>query len=387
METKFKAPPGRGLLPFLIVFLALLLILAGAPAAAAATATVTVSGEGVVRSRTFTVDDLRKMLNGRVDAVYTMQTLVEPHHGRYTGVSLYILLRDAVGLCENAAAVKIVSTDGVSVVLALGEVKKSDYINGVDKTLLPVILAYAREGHNLVAVRGDPGFRQDAGNDGGPVRLMVGQTVPGERNSPKCLKHVARIEVSTRAPTVTFNDIGQFFSWAREAIEHLAERGIVGGIGDGRYAPEKELTRAEFTSLITRALSIGQARPFRGTFRDVPAGAWYAYTVEAAAGEGIIGGYPDGTFRPGQSVNRREMVSMIIRAMGLQDEAARRTGNKITYRDRDSIPSWVAGSVELAEELGLLDNIAVGFFNGTKEINRAEAAVIVYRMLRQMQKL
>lgn len=345
------------------------------------TATIKIHGDAVIQEKNFTVDQLKSLREGRINATYTMQTLVEPHHGRYSGVNIYYLLNNLVGIKNNARSVKVVSVDGISVDFTIEEIKKNDYINSVDKSKLPIILAYAKDGHGLVKQRSDTGFSTAVGNDGGPIRLMVGQLHKGERNSPKCLKSIKEIIVTTKDKGTAFTDIGKFYSWAQEAIDSLAAKGIITGLGEGKFAPDKTLTRAEFATILVRSLDLPTSVKHEGKFKDVKGGEWYSTYVEAAASKGLIKGFPDGTFRPNQTINRQEMINVVIEAMGMKDEANKRTGSKITYRDKNKIPVWVKGHVELAEELNLLDNISVGYFNGERQVNRAEAAAVIYRML------
>lgn len=343
-----------------------------------------ISGEGIKKSKKFTKKELENMEAGKINEVYTMQTLVEPHNGQYAGISLNYLLEKVIGLKEDAKSVKIVCADGISMTFSLGEIQKQDYMNGVDDSKLPVILAYGKDGYPLVPRQTDQGYTEKAGNDGGPIRLMIGQTVKNERNSPKCLRNVTEIVVGTKGENASFQDIGQFYQWAKDGIEALAEKGIIKGTGDGKFGPEKSLTRGEFATIMTKALKLKPNGNYKGTFKDVKKGDWFTPYVELAATQGLIKGYEDHTFRPNEKVSRQEMVVVVIQGMGLENEVKTRTGDKMTFKDKDQIPYWVIGSAEIAEEKGLLDNISVGYFGGKKASNRAEAAVIVYRMLKEI---
>lgn len=347
---------------------------------------LSITGDGIVKNKTITVRELEKMEKGWFEGTYTMQTLVEPHHGKYKGISMEYLLRDLVGIKNSAKKVKILCSDGVSMEFTLEDMLKKDYINSKDSSKLPVILAFEREGYPLVPSTRDKGFVSQAGNDGGPLRLMVGQTVKGERNSTKCLKNVIEIIVSNDERKGSFSDIGQFYSWAKEAIDSLAEEKIMTGVGGDKFAPEKTLTRAEISTMLTKALKLQTNNSYKGSFKDVKEKDWFALFVDAASRNKLVTGYPDGTFKPQQEVNRQELIVMVVNAMGLQNEAKNSTGNKITFKDKNKIPSWAIGSVEIAEQKGLLSNIAVGYFSGSKTVNRAEAAVIIYRMLNDKNK-
>jgi hypothetical protein len=326
------------------------------------------------------------MLEGVFEGVYTMRTLVEPHNDNYKGICLDYLLRQAVGIKESARTVSIVCGDGLSMDFELSEITKSDYLNEVDGGLLPVILAYGKEGLPLVTAGGDEGYDFSIGNDGGPLRLMVGQAAQGEHNSTKCLQNVTKIIVSMSEKKAGFTDVGNFYSWARAAINELSARGIIAGVSPGKFAPDQNLTRAQFATILTLALQLKPEGAVTSRFTDVQPDAWYAPYVELAAEHGLINGYGNGSFQPDQPVNRQEMVVMVIKAMGLQQVAQTSTEDTLDYQDKDKIPGWARGSVEIASRKGFLDNIAVGYFTGERLASRAEAAVVVYRMLNDMKR-
>ncbi len=103
--------------------------------------------------------------------------------------------------------------------------------------------------------------------------------------------------------------------WAKTEIEHLASRLIIQGKTESDFLPDESVTRAQFTVLLARMLNV-QTAELKGAFKDVTAQqSWSAAYIEASHQMGIINGFPDGTFRPGQNITRQEMVAMIVRAM------------------------------------------------------------------------
>ena len=107
-----------------------------------------------------------------------------------------------------------------------------------------------------------------------------------------------------------------------KAVERLAAFGIIDGMDDGKYHPELEVTREQFAKVLVEALGLGSAAEaaLGGTqFADVEAGRWSAGYVNVAVGQGILKGYPDGTFKPANKVTYAEAVTMLVRALGYQD--------------------------------------------------------------------
>jgi len=117
------------------------------------------------------------------------------------------------------------------------------------------------------------------------------------------------------------------FGWAREAIEELAKSEIVNGVGNNRFDPSGNLTRAMFVTMLGRALNPDADAPpgEDRRFPDVNYDSWYGMHVEWAVETGIVRGHADGTFRPNDNVTVEHMLLMAERA-GLSDGAANFSG-------------------------------------------------------------
>jgi hypothetical protein len=98
-----------------------------------------------------------------------------------------------------------------------------------------------------------------------------------------------------------------FYAYIEVAVGH----GILGGYLDGTYRPALPVTRAQLTKLAVLARELPLVRPATPSFSDVPPDSWaYAY-IETAAAHAIVGGYPDGTFRPGASATRAQFCKIL----------------------------------------------------------------------------
>ena len=99
-------------------------------------------------------------------------------------------------------------------------------------------------------------------------------------------------------------------------IEWAQSHRIVRGYPDGSFGPAKQINRAEFTKIVVLS-SLGypqDATSFALPFSDTTEGAWYVPYLSRAHEEAIILGYPDGTFRPSDSVNAAEAATILVRA-------------------------------------------------------------------------
>jgi len=115
-----------------------------------------------------------------------------------------------------------------------------------------------------------------------------------------------------------FSDVG-FKYWAYRDVEACVKGGIVGGYPDGTYRPEVVVTRDQMAAFISRALAGGDSGVPSGPpvahFPDVDMGYWAYKYVEYAYANSIVGGYPEGNYRPLVEVDRGQMAAFIARAI------------------------------------------------------------------------
>jgi len=182
-----------------------------------------------------------------------------------------------------------------------------------------------------------------------------------------------------------FSDITNIF--AKEEINILAAKGIIQGKTETKFAPNAQITRAEFAVLLARALDL-PLNAYEGTFNDVDTSKKWAFAaIEAAAKAGIVNGTTDGSFNPDAPIKREEIAAMVVRAVEYQDKT--KLDNLETpanFKDHGSIGSFAIESVYKATALGvILGN--EGQFNPKNNATRAEAAVMLYRALDKLELL
>lgn len=95
-------------------------------------------------------------------------------------------------------------------------------------------------------------------------------------------------------------------------INYLANRGMINGFTDGTFKPSSGLTRAEAVALLVRVAGL-KPQSSATSFIDVPADHWAAGSIKTAVSSGLVRGYPDGTFRPNEVLNRAEGIALILR--------------------------------------------------------------------------
>ena len=119
---------------------------------------------------------------------------------------------------------------------------------------------------------------------------------------------------------------------------------------------------------------------YDGEFNDVQAGSWYADMVATAATNGIIGGYPDDTFKPNQEVSRLEMAVMLgnaLKDVKLNSNAAYLLGN--SFNDSVNIADWGREAAAKATQEELMNGMD-GQFNPRGKATRAQAATVIYKL-------
>jgi hypothetical protein len=162
-------------------------------------------------------------------------------------------------------------------------------------------------------------------------------------------------------------------------VAELITLGIVSGYPDGTFKPNRGVTRAEFTVLIVRALGLAPAdvavlQRFKDADR-IP--GWARNHIAAAVHAGIIGGYPDGTFRAGNNINRTELAVLVGRALKPQTHPE----SVLKFKDANLIPGWARNHIAAIVQARIIGGYPDGTFRPAKQATRAESSAIILRVL------
>ncbi len=158
--------------------------------------------------------------------------------------------------------------------------------------------------------------------------------------------------------------------WSRDYVQDLCERGVVKGYGKTKvFGPDRAVNRAEFTKMLVEAMEVEVLETNRNPFSDVPAYEWYGDYVNTAKEYGIVTGYLDGTFRPGNEVSRAEAVKMVLAAMG------ERPGGVNTFTD--TVGHWAEGWIARARAMRLVAGYTADTFAPNAPLLRGEAAKLI----------
>jgi len=163
--------------------------------------------------------------------------------------------------------------------------------------------------------------------------------------------------------------------WAQDTIEDLVNEGIIEGYPDGTFKPNNNITRAEFTSLLVRTFDL-KPGPAGKVFSDT-ADHWAKDHIKTANYHGLVNGYSDTLFGPNDPVTREQIAVMVVNAtkVGLSDRSK-------TFIDSAQISVWAEESVAKAAAAGLITGYSDGTFKPKVNATRAEAAVILDRSIK-----
>lgn len=183
----------------------------------------------------------------------------------------------------------------------------------------------------------------------------------------------------------TFSDVTSH--WSRDDVQDLASRLIVQGTGENVFAPDRSITRAEFTAVLLRGLGLHSPNNTEtASFTDVKTGTWYEDEVQTAVSYGLISGYADDSFRPNSEISRAEALTIVSRAMKLvglaQADASETTSLISSYSDSAKVQAWAAEPVASAIKQELVQG-ADGKLMSEADISRAQSAAIVKRLLQK----
>ncbi|MCR8629774.1 lamin tail domain-containing protein [Paenibacillus radicis (ex Xue et al. 2023)] len=168
-------------------------------------------------------------------------------------------------------------------------------------------------------------------------------------------------------------------NWAHEALQVLAAKHVAEGIAPDTFAPNKPISRAEFTALLVRAFELPSSNGVAG-FTDVASDAWYNEAVGAAAANGLIQGVEPGRFAPNEPVSREQMAVLLVRAWE-RKIALIEPSKGSEFKDSAIISNWAADAVSKARSAGLLSGKEGDRFDPTSAATRAESAQAIFNAL------
>ncbi|NLW16775.1 MAG: hypothetical protein GX033_03860, partial [Firmicutes bacterium] len=224
-------------------------------------------------------------------------------------------------------------------------------------------------------------YRQDEKQPG--KWIYVGGTVDlfNQRVSVK-ITQLGTFAVMLRRPV--FTDLKGH--WGKLDVEIMAARGLAAGVGDGKFAPERPITRAELVTFIMRLVAYsGKELPaptdeVKVSFTDLAPGVWYGGMVRTAARIGLLRS-TSGRFRPNDVATREEMADMLVRALELLGHPTSAKIPPPPFTDLKHASSWATQSIAQAWYKGIMGGMGNGLFSPQGTSTRAQVAAVMVRVL------
>lgn len=177
----------------------------------------------------------------------------------------------------------------------------------------------------------------------------------------------------------TFSDLSNV-AWAEKEIEYLAAKGILNGVGDNIFEPERFVKREEFVKIIVEALPLPNETT-NLVFADVTEDAWYYDCVMQALACNIINGIDDNNFGTGGAITREQLCTIIYRALNFLNINIETEQTPVTFSDFDSISEYARTAVESLARAEIINGMGDGRFAPKDNATRAMAAKIIYGVL------
>ncbi|MHA7965953.1 leucine-rich repeat protein [Paenibacillus sp. CAU 1782] len=185
----------------------------------------------------------------------------------------------------------------------------------------------------------------------------------------------------------TFSDLTGH--WAKADVDYLASKLLVYGLTADRFSPDGTITRAEFLALLVRGLGLTvKENEDSSYYSDVLETAWYAPVVNAAVANRLATGISAESFAPNAPITREQMAVIIDKALTFSGHANSRDMQAesplISFADFDHISTWAQSAVARVSEVGIIKGMEDGRFAPTGYATRAQAAVMLKRLLQYL---
>ena len=192
--------------------------------------------------------------------------------------------------------------------------------------------------------------------------------------------NVTFVEVQTEP--LPFTDVNEG-DWFHDAVQYVYDNGLMGGVGDNRFAPNSDTTRAQLVTILHRLA--GEPEPGGDSgFSDVAAGTWYTDAVAWAAENGIVNGTTDTTFAPGEDITREQLVTILYRYAESKGYDVSASADLSGYPDAGQVQDYAQPAMAWAVAEGIVEGMD-GPLNPTGDATRAQIATILMRFCEGIQ--
>ncbi len=164
-------------------------------------------------------------------------------------------------------------------------------------------------------------------------------------------------------------------AWYYTAVGEAVKHQLMVGTATHVFDPDQPVTRATFVTVLSRISGADTSAAPQSKFTDVPQNSWYTAAVNWAASEGIVYGISDTQYAPDKVLTREEMCTMLHRFLEKYNYDFPK-GEATPFTDAASISEWAAASVTAIQQIGLVSGMGNGLFGPKQTATRAQCARI-----------
>ena len=179
-----------------------------------------------------------------------------------------------------------------------------------------------------------------------------------------------------------FTDVSRS-DWYYQFVDYVTSKGYFNGTAETTFAPAENMTRAMFVTVLFRFHG-AKGDSSQSAFTDVAPGEWYTAAINWAAANKIVDGVGNGKFAPNDPITRAQMCTMIERYLDLYRKAWKvtlpETGSVSVMVDESAIPAYALAAVKQCQRHGLVNGFEDGTFRPNELSTRAQVAAVIYRM-------
>lgn len=175
-------------------------------------------------------------------------------------------------------------------------------------------------------------------------------------------------------PGFPFADVAKG-SWYYEGVRYAYENGLMSGTGEGTFSPDLPTSRGMLVTILYRLA--GSPAAGSASFTDVAKGQWYADGVAWASANGVVSGYPDGSFRPNDTITREQMAAILYQYARIQGKLDDSRADLSIFSDLDSLSAYAKEPMSWAVAQGLFSGVSADTLAPGGSTTRAQAVVIL----------
>ncbi|MBR3934759.1 MAG: S-layer homology domain-containing protein [Clostridia bacterium] len=182
-------------------------------------------------------------------------------------------------------------------------------------------------------------------------------------------------QTTPTAPSTNYMFADMNNHWAADSVNKLAQKGVISGFPDGTFRPDQSVTRAEFLKILTSSIDANYESNI--SFSDVSDNDWFAPYVKSGYALGLVTGNDQGMFMPNNPISREDACIMIFRYIGKDSEI----NEELTFEDKDLISDYALNGVAFLYNNGIINGTDSKTFAPKDMTTRAQAATLILRVL------